>query len=83
MFQSVAFKVIGDQKLHCVSCEQRVVRTLKTLTGVHQVLADASAQRIEVLYDPGELEESAIASRLDLLGYATEPATPPASRMTE
>lgn len=78
MLKSVALRVIGDQKLHCVSCEQRVVRVLKSLTGVQQVNADASSQRIEVLFDPAELKASAIVERLDQLGYATEAASLPA-----
>ena len=70
--KSAAFRVIGDQKLHCVSCEQRVVRILTSLTGIQQVRADASSQHIEVLFDPAKLEESAIAERLGQLGYTTE-----------
>ena len=75
MFRSATFTVTGDQRLHCVSCEQRVVRALKSLTGMQQVRADASSQRIEVMFDPAELEESAIAERLGLLGYTTQPVS--------
>lgn len=78
MFKSVAFRVVGDQKLHCASCEQRVVRILKSLTGIQQVRADASSQRIEVLFDSEELKESAIVERLGQLGYAIEAAIQPA-----
>ena len=56
MFKAVSFRVIGDPRLHCESCEQRVVRVLKSLTGIQQVSADAASQRIEVLFDPAELE---------------------------
>lgn len=82
MFKSVALKVIGDQKLHCESCEQRVVRVLKALEGIQQVRADASSQRIEVLFDPAKLEESVIVNRLDLLGYTTETKAPMAHPKT-
>jgi len=78
MFKSVAFRVIGDQKLHCVSCEQRVVRILNCLTGIRQVRADAPSQRIEVLFDSDELEESIIVERLGQLGYKTEVMIQPA-----
>lgn len=78
MFKTVAFHVIGDPQLHCESCEQRVIRVLKTLTGIQQVSADAASQRIEVLFDPPKLEESAIVERLGLLGYTTETIGPPA-----
>ena len=72
MFKTVTYHVIGDPQLHCESCEQRVVRVLKTLTGIQQVSAAASSQRIEVRFDPAKLEESAIVDRLGLLGYTTE-----------
>lgn len=78
MFKTVSFRVIGDPRLHCESCEQRVVRVLTSLTGIRQVSADAASQRIEVLFDPAELEESAIVDRLGLLGYTTETAGPAA-----
>ncbi|MGH8413269.1 MAG: heavy-metal-associated domain-containing protein [Gammaproteobacteria bacterium] len=74
MIKSLSLTVIGDQQLHCVSCEQRVVRALKSLTGIQQVSADASSQRIEVLFDPAELKVSAIAERLGQLGYTTQAA---------
>jgi len=78
MLKSAAFRVIGDQKLHCMSCEQRVVRILQSLTGIQQVRADAPTQRIEVLFDSDALKESAIVERLDQLGYATETVIQPA-----
>lgn len=73
MFQLAALKVVGDPKLHCESCEQRVTRVLNTLQGVQRVSADATSQRIEVLFDPAKLEATAIVERLGLLGYTTEP----------
>lgn len=80
MFKLASLKVIGDAKLHCESCEQRVARVLNTLEGVKQVSADAASQRIEVLFDPTVLKTAAIVERLGLLGYATEPAGPTASQ---
>ncbi len=78
MFKSVAFTVVGDQRLHCVSCEQRVIRILKSLAGVQKVRADASSQRIEVLFNSDELKESAIVEHLGQLGYTTETMIQPA-----
>ena len=78
MLKTVSFLVIGDPRMHCESCEQRVVRVLKSLTGIQHVSADASSQRIEVLFDPAELEESVIVDRLGLLGYTTETTGPAA-----
>ncbi|MGH8112178.1 MAG: heavy-metal-associated domain-containing protein [Rhodanobacteraceae bacterium] len=72
MLKSISLYVVGDPQLHCESCEQRVVRALKSLAGIQQVRAEAASQRIEVLFDSAKLEESAIAERLGLLGYTTE-----------
>lgn len=71
MFESITFEVIGDQQLHCESCEQRVARLLKALEGVGQVRAQARNQRIEVLFDTAVLEATAIAERLRRAGYET------------
>ena len=71
MFRSATFEVIGDQRLHCEGCEQRVERLLKALPGVGQVRAQASNQRIEVLFDTAVLDVAAIAERIGKAGYQT------------
>ena len=71
MVKSAAFEVIGDQRLHCESCERRVERLLKALQGVGKVRAQAHYQRIEVLFDTAVLEATAIADRLNEAGYET------------
>ena len=71
MFKSITFEVIGEQRLHCESCEQRVERLLKGLPGVGQVRAQSGNQRIEVLFDTAVLEPAAIAERLGQAGYET------------
>lgn len=71
MFKSVTFEVIGDQRLHCESCERRVERLLKGLQGVSKVRAQARNQRIEVLFDAAALEPAAIVDRLSAAGYQT------------
>src|SRR5579875_3326336 len=75
MFKSVTFEVIGDQRLHCESCEQRVQRLLKALEGVAQVRAHACNQRIEVLLDRAVLDPTAITERLGRAGYETKMAS--------
>ncbi len=75
MLKSLAYNVVGDQRMHCASCEQRVVRILTSLSGIRTVRADASRQRIDILFDPDELRETAIVARLRLLGYTAEPVT--------
>jgi len=64
-------EVIGDERLHCEACEQRVERLLRAMQGVRQVRAHAHNQRIEVLFDTAVLEDTAIAARLGEAGYET------------
>ena len=71
MFKSVTFEVIGDQRLVCQSCEQRVEGMLKALRGVMQVRAQARNQSIEVVLDTALLDATAIAGRLAEAGYDT------------
>jgi copper chaperone len=71
MLKSITFAVIGDERLHCEACEQRVERLLKALQGVRQVRAHAHNQHIEVLFDTAVLEDTAIAARLREAGYET------------
>jgi copper chaperone CopZ len=74
MFKSITFEVTGDQRLHCASCEERVVRLLTTVEGVGQVRAQADTQRIDVLFDAGLVEPRALAERLSQAGYETKVA---------
>lgn len=71
MFKSVTFEVIGDQRLNCENCEQRVTRQLTTLRGVRQVRAQARDQRIEVLFDTTAVEPAVLAACLSEFGYET------------
>ncbi|MDQ6892742.1 MAG: heavy-metal-associated domain-containing protein [Acidobacteriota bacterium] len=71
MLKSVSFEVIGDQKLHCESCEHRVERALKPVPGISQVRAHARNQRIDVLFDTAVLDPGAIAERIGQVGYET------------
>jgi len=71
MFKSITFEVIGDQRLVCEGCEQRVESLLKALPGVGKVRAQARNQRIEVLFDASVQEAAAIAERLGTAGYET------------
>ena len=69
MFKTITFEVIGDQRLVCEGCEQRIESLLKALQGVGKVRAQARKQRIEVLFDAAVLEATAIAERLGEAGY--------------
>jgi copper chaperone len=71
MFKSITFEIVGDQRLTCEGCEERVVDLLKGLQGVRQVKARARNQRIDVLFDGAVLEANTIAERLRGAGYET------------
>lgn len=74
MLKSTTFEVVGDQRLACEGCENRVARLLKAVDGVARVRAQASNQRIEVQFDPARLDASALAERLKRSGYETRVA---------
>ena len=71
MFKSITFEVVGDRKIACEGCEERIEDLLKTLQGVGKVRAHARHQRIEVLLDTAVLEPAAIAESLSKAGYQT------------
>ena len=74
MLKSVTFEVVGEQRLNCSACEQRVTRLLKTLEGVGQVRARAETQCVDVLFEADVLEPRTIAERLSEAGYDTRVA---------
>jgi copper chaperone len=75
MLKTVTFEIVGDQRLACQGCEERVEDVLKAVQGVKQVRARARNQRVEVLFDTAILEPSAIAERLNVAGYQTRLAS--------
>ena len=76
MLQSAMFEVIGDQRLHCEGCENRVTRLLKGLPGVARVRAQSSNQQVDVQFDPEVLDPTKIADRLAQAGYETRATSP-------
>lgn len=82
MFKSLTFEVVGERRLACAGCEERVEELLEAVDGVRQVRARARDQRVEVLFDARILDARAIEERLRSAGYearAGETAAPPAS----
>lgn len=71
MFKSITLEVVGDQRIVCEGCEQRIESLLKALQGVGKVRAQARNQRIEVLFDTATLDFATIAQRLSEAGYET------------
>ena len=45
MLKSLTFEVVGDQRLHCESCELRVKRLLKGLAGVGGPLSGIAKEK--------------------------------------
>ena len=72
MLKSITFEVVGDQRIVCDGCEQRVEKLLKSVEGVDKVRAHMNNQRIDVLFDATRLDASAIAQRLENAGYKTK-----------
>lgn len=52
MSLNLEFTVMGPDKIHCESGEQRIGNALKRLPGVEDVKASAKDQRISVSIDP-------------------------------
>ena len=77
MLESITLEVIGDLRLVCEGCEQRVERVLKAVPGVEQVRARARSQRIEVLFDNAALEPGTITEQVRKAGYEIRLANSP------
>ncbi|PSR24043.1 MAG: copper resistance protein CopZ [Sulfobacillus thermosulfidooxidans] len=69
MVKVQTFTVVGEEKLHCASCEARVGKALRRIPGVHTVIADHQTQKIEVTFSLNETAEEVIQDRLEALGY--------------
>ena len=72
MLKSITFEVIGDQRIVCGGCEERIEGLLKKLEGVDRVRAKSGNQCVEVLFDATKLDANTIANRLGNAGYQTK-----------
>lgn len=75
VFKTVVLEIVGERKMACEGCEERVQTVLADLPGVRKVKAQARKQRVEVLFDPSQVQETAIAERLREAGYESRGAT--------
>lgn len=75
MLKSVTFEIIGDQKIVCEGCEERIETILKGMPGVDRVHARSRSQRVDVLLDAAVLAPTAIGERLGQAGYQARIAT--------
>lgn len=71
MLKTATLQIIGDQRMYCAGCENRVTRLLKAVPGVARVRARASDQRIEVQFDTATVDVPSMADRLKRAGYET------------
>ena len=67
------YTVIGEQKINCTGCEQRIDNALRRLNGIQEVKASAQNQRVEVAYDPAQTDAEQVRARLEKLGYDVKP----------
>lgn len=65
----IEFRVTGDERIHCSSCEMRVGFALRRLPGVRDVRASAEIQLIAVTIDPEDVGPEQVRARLRELGY--------------
>lgn len=71
MVKSVILEIVGEHRMACEGCAERIETMLGELPGVRKVRAQARKQRVEVLFDPAQVEIAAIADRLRQAGYET------------
>lgn len=77
MFKSLTLEVVGNDRLHCEGCEERVEQALKKVPGVNQVRAKSSNQRVKVLFDSSLLDADAITAHVARVGYQTKVVSAP------
>ena len=73
MVQTVHYKVIGEQTIHCAGCEQRIGNALRRLPGVHNVQANSKTQQVQVTIDPARLSPEQVEAKLEQIGYQVTP----------
>lgn len=69
MVTNLEFHVTGEQKIHCESCEERIMRVLRRVPGIGSVNASAKEQRVSVLIDSDGTTPEQVQARLHELGY--------------
>ena len=75
MLKSITLEVIGDHRVVCEGCEERIEGLLKKLEGVNKVRAKARNQQVDVLFNTTRLDANAILECLANAGYHTKVAS--------
>ena len=76
MLKSITLEVVGNDRINCEGCEERVEQALKKVPGVSQVRAKSSNQRVQVMFDSNLLDANAITERIATVGYETRVVEP-------
>jgi copper chaperone CopZ len=69
MAQTLEFVVVGEEKMYCAGCEQRVSNALHRLPGVREVQANATTQQVHVTVDLSQVDAEQVRAKLEQLGY--------------
>ena len=65
----IDFMVIGEEKIHCVKCENRIGNELRLLPGIHGVWANTQAQQVRVGIDATQVRPDQVQAKLEQMGY--------------
>ena len=69
MAQTLEFVVVGEERMYCAGCEQRIGNALRRLPGVREVHASAATQHVQVTIDPSQVGAEQVQAKLEQLGY--------------
>jgi copper chaperone CopZ len=61
--------LIGEDKMYCAGCEQRVSNVLRRLPGVKAVEANAATQQVRVTIESSQVGAEQVRAKLEQLGY--------------
>jgi copper chaperone len=56
--------------MHCPSCSMRLEGIEDELPGIQRITASYRKQRLEVEYDPAQVDEAQIIAAAEAMGYA-------------
>ena len=73
MAHTIELVVMGEEKMHCAGCGQRVRNALRRLAGVQNVRANAATQQIGVTIDPALVDLEQVRAKLEQIGYQVTP----------
>ncbi|MBD3886150.1 cadmium-translocating P-type ATPase [Phormidium tenue FACHB-886] len=69
--------------MDCASCAMKIENSLQQLEGVAEVSVSVATERLTVSYDPQQVSETEIQTRVKALGYSIKPKSPAANQTLE